>query len=255
MKHRLSGKLTPRWCLPMKAPVIVLLIVLLSFNQAIGQDDDAPGTLSYGAKLGFTMSEFVSSQPHTGGKIGLTVGGFAIYPLSDLLAIQAELGYLQQGGTYVQFIDDTRFGAPFEFIFRNVKDASVTIHSIYLPVQAKLSLPSESGILPDLLVGPYVAYNFAATEQYKRTGEIEDRLYATATGEDVVSDRYEDLQFGVVGGIQYEIPSTSSLMLIINASYKYGISPVKENHSYIDFTGVVNDLTTQAFIFSIGVKL
>ncbi len=199
------------------------------------------------------MGTFGNVQPHTGARVGLVAGGFAQYQFNSRIGIQLDLAYFQQGGTYIQFRDDTRFGAGDDFLTRNVKDASVILHNVFIPLQVRIS-PFHSRLMPKIVLGPYADINLEATEKYQRTGELDGGVYATATGEDVVTDQYEVLQFGAVGGFQFELPFEGNTELIVGMAYKYGITPVKRSHSYIDFAGVREDLRGHALVISVGVK-
>ncbi|MCG8389517.1 MAG: PorT family protein [Cytophagales bacterium] len=235
--------------------ITLKLLVWITFltGSLASYAQEVAGGFSYGIKLGPVVSSFSSSQPHTGLNLGVTAGGFAAYQFSDLVAIQAEVAYFQQGGSYVQFIDDTRFGAPDNFLTRNVKDANVILHNVYIPLQAKIT-PFSGSISPSFLLGPYADINFAATESYERTGVIDGRVYTTASGDDVVTDQYEMFQFGAAAGFQFEFPFQGDREIVINGTYKYGITPIKESYSYIDFNEVTEDITSNAFALTIGIQ-
>ncbi|MBL6446060.1 PorT family protein [Fulvivirga sp. 29W222] len=228
------------------------LMMLFCVSPALAQEE-ASGTIGYGFKAGAVMSELNSSY-HTGSKFGFTAGAFGSYQINDLIAVQAEVAYFQSGGTYLQFVDESRFGGSSDFFNKHVMDASVTLHNIYVPIQARFA-PFSSSALPKFLVGPYVAYNISATESYQKTGQLNGNVFVTAAGEDVVSDQYKNFQFGAVAGFQFDIPTDYSFDLIIGASYQYGITPVKESFSYIDFVEVTEDVTANALSFTVGVKL
>lgn len=226
----------------------------LTAVEAQAQESGWAEKLSYGVQLGAVVSEFDNAQPHTGSRLGFTAGGFGAYQLNDLFSVQAGLSYFQQGGTYVQFINDTRFGAEDNFLTRNVKDASVILHNIHVPIQAKITPFGENSLLPHFLVGPYVDVMLTATERYQRTGEIDGQVLTTATGRDVVTDRFNRLQFGGIAGFQFELPFENEWTLVMSAVYKYGITPVKDAHSYIDFVEVTEDMTSNALAVSLGIK-
>ena len=87
------------------------------------------------------------------------VGGFASYSVLDFLDVSAELLYLQQGGTRVEFKESAVVGLPIA-ITGNVK-----LHNIEFPVLLRASLPNLGiGIKPQLVVGPSVGYNVAAIQ-------------------------------------------------------------------------------------------
>lgn len=238
----------------LRIALCMLSIVFFTFSShAQEEQSDQGNTINYGIKGGVTFHEFTNQPPHTGGKMGFSAGVFGSYEFSDLIALQMELGYFQQGGTYVQFIDDTRFGVPESYISKNVKNASVTLHNIYVPLQAKLTIFSQS-YLPKLLIGPYLDVNFAATESYQKTGEIEDDIYVTTNGDAVVTDQYEMFQFGAVAGMEFYIPTNANWNMLLGISYKYGIMPVKKSYSYIDYYAVTEDFNSNALSITLGIQ-
>ncbi len=244
--EKYSGKL--------KIVLCTLSIVFFTFSSyAQEAQSDQGNTINYGIKGGVTFHEFTNQPPHTGGEMGFLAGVFGSYEFSDLIALQMELGYFQQGGTYIQFKDDTRFGVPESFVSKNVKDASVTLHNLYIPLQAKFS-PFSQSYLPKLLIGPYLDVNFAATESYQKTGEIEDDVYITTSGDAVVTDQYEMFQVGAVAGLEFIIPTNANWNMIFGISYKYGLMPAKKSYSYIDYYAVTEDFYTNALSITIGVQ-
>ncbi|MGM0505139.1 MAG: porin family protein [Bacteroidota bacterium] len=238
--------------------VLIGLFTLGVSNPLFAQDEESDDSkssipLSYGFKAGTSFHNLTDQQPHTGGKVGFSAGAFASYPISDLFSVQMDIAYFQQGGTYVKFIDETRYGAPVEnYYTKYVKDASVTLHNVYVPLQAKFSI-FDKVYLPDLLVGPYMDINFAATENYEKTGQINDQ-YVTTTGENVVTDQYKLLQFGATAGLNFNIPTSKDFSFLFEVSYKYGLFPVKESYSYIDFYNVREDINSNALSVSVGLK-
>ncbi|MTI24820.1 porin family protein [Fulvivirga kasyanovii] len=228
------------------------LLMLFCVSSAFAQEEATSATIEYGFKAGAVMSE-LSSSYHTGSRLGFTAGAFGSYQINDMLAVQAEVAYFQSGGTYLQFKDESRFGGSSDFFNNHVKDASVTLHNIYVPVQARFA-PFSNPAFPKFLIGPYMSYNISATESYQKTGQLNGNVFVTAAGEDVVSDQYKNFQFGAVAGLQFDIPTEGSFDLVIGAAYQYGITPVKESFSYIDFVEVTEDVTANAFSFTVGVK-
>ncbi len=245
-----------KFSLPFKI-VLIGLFTLGFLNPSFAQDEQSGDTkssmsLNYGFKAGTNFHNLTEQQPHTGGKIGFSAGAFATYPISDQFSVQLDLAYFQQGGTYVKFVDESRYGAPENYDTKYVKDASVTLHNVYVPFQAKFSM-FDKVYLPDLLVGPYMDVNVAATENYEKTGQINDQ-FVTTTGSNVVTDQYKMLQFGATAGLNFNIPTSKDFSFLFEISYKYGILPVKESYSYMDFYGVTGDINSNALSISVGLK-
>jgi hypothetical protein len=239
--------------------IVLLGLLVIGISSTLKAQDDQSGeetssttSFSYGFKAGTNFHSFTDQQPHTSGKIGYSAGIFGKYSFGSVVSLQMEAAYFQQGGEYVQFIDESRYGAPVSYDTKHVKEASVTLHNVYVPLQAHLSFFDKS-YLPDLLIGPYMDVNFAATENYEKTGQV-DSKYVTTVGSDVVTDQYEMLQFGATAGLSFNVPTSKDFSFLFDVSYKYGIFPVKESYSYIDYYGVTGDISSNALSVTVGLK-
>lgn len=237
----------------LRSLALCFAVTYVSSQSSFAQEEGTSTGIHFGGMVGAVVSEFDNGQPHTGSRLGFAIGGFSEYKFSQLFALKLGVSYFQQGGTYVQFKDDTRFGAEDNFLNKNIKDASVTLHNVSVPLEAKLSF-SDHPLVPSIVLGPYLDVNLAATETYQRSGELEGGVYGTASGQEVVTDQYEMLQYGAIAGIQFEVPTEGSGDFLIGITYKYGISPVKKAHSYIDYVEVAEDMTSNAFTFAVGYR-
>ncbi len=228
------------------------LLFIFCANAVYAQDESNDLPIHYGVKVGVVSSEFNSSY-HSGSRIGFTAGIFGTYEINEMFGVQAELAYFQFGGSYLQFRDESRFGGSDDIFNKNVKDADVSLHNVFLPIQLSIKL-SDNPVVPKLLVGPYVSYTPYATESYQKTGQLEGGVFVTTAGTSQVTDQYKDFQFGATIGFQFEIPSDADYTLLIGGNYQYGITPVKQSFSYIDFVEVNENVYSNAFNFSVGVK-
>lgn len=228
----------------------LLPFLLLSFSLLA---QDIQPALTYGAKAGMAVSSFSSEQPHTGERIGYTVGGFFGYAFNSQFSVQGEINYLQQGGTLFTYTDETRFGAPYNFATVHQTHSRVTLHNVEVPLMAQYQLPIVD--LPvKIYAGPSIAYNLKATEVFERTGYTSTGLIVTATGNDNVSSQYQDWQLGVNGGLGFYIPyGTKSLVLDVR--YRYGITPARSNYSYIELNGTDEEIRTNTLSVTLGLIL
>jgi hypothetical protein len=232
----------------MKHALLMALLVLAATTLK------AQSPIGYGVKAGTTFSSFSHSQPHTGSKLGFTAGVFGNYQFSDLLGVQVEAAYFQQGGSFTQFRDDSRFFGESQYFSRNVKTSRVTLHNVEVPVLLRVSIPTQSEVKPLFFVGPSVGFNLGATEKYERTGEFEagTGLYVTASGRDNVTSQYNLYQFGATAGLGLEMPFLGEHKLLVDARYRYGLNAARNTFSYIDFTRVSGRLHTDAIVFTVG---
>lgn len=228
------------------------LLFVFCANALYAQEEPDNFPIKYGVKIGVVSSEFNSSY-HSGSRIGFAAGIFGIYEINEMFGVQAELSYFQFGGSYLQFRDESRFGGSDDVFNRNVKDADVSLHNIYLPIQLSIKF-FDNPIVPKFLIGPYISYTPYATESYQTTGQLEGGVFVTTAGKSQVTDQYKDFQFGATIGFQFEIPSDADYTLLIGGNYQYGITPVKQSFSYIDFVEVTENVYSNAFNFSVGVK-
>lgn len=225
----------------------VLPMVLVSFSL-LAQDEQP--TISYGAKAGVAVSTFSNEQPHTGERIGYTLGGFVTYALSPEFTIQGELNYLQQGGTLLTYTDETRFGAPYNFATVHQTHSRVTLHNLEVPVLAQYKVPFFD--LPvKVYAGPSIAYTLKATDNFERTGYTTTQLIVTATGKEDVTSQYQSFQFGVIGGFGIYVP-VGEKSLVVDFRYRYGITPARSDYSYITLNNTEESIRTNTLSFTVG---
>ncbi|WKN46192.1 porin family protein [Tunicatimonas pelagia] len=222
--------------------------------------------LEYGPKIGLTSSGFyqgfMTGREHTGSVTGVAIGGFATYSLLDFLDVSAELLYMQQGGTRVELkesiVDESSSNIA---ITGNVK-----LHNIEFPVLLRASLPNPvMGIRPQLIVGPSIGFNFAATQSQDITYFIEDGVISddrtgraqfsvTDSGSEDVRSEYRSMQYGLNIGLGAEIPTGSSTFLF-DVRYRYGLNPINNGFDPNDLLRDATDLRSNSFIFSVGLTL
>ncbi len=227
---------------------ILLSLAITSSLAALAQDDGA--RYNYGIKAGIAISSFSTNVPHSGPRIGYTVGGFGSYVISPTLTLMTEVNYLQQGGTLLTYIDETRFGAPSNFFTVNATHSNITLHTVEVPIMVQYQLPIAD--LPVKVgVGPTFSYVFDATDNFQRTGQTATGVIVTADGTDNVKSTYEAFPIGATGGLGFFIP-LGGKTINVNARYVYGVTPVRKNYSYVTLNNTEEKLRTNTIIFSIG---
>ena len=231
---------------------IALLIVLAVNSSLQAQDADvSSGSLSFGARVGAVVSDFSKGQPHTSSRLGYSVGGFVEYSFSPLFSVMAEPAYFQQGGTFVRFSDESRFGSSGSISSLYTTENSIKLHGIDLPIMAKLKLNVAEGFNPHFVLGAAATYNFYAENSFERTYYY-NQTFKTVDGYEVVSSDFEKFSYSIVGGIGSSFQAGSKT-ISLDLRYKYGITPVKKGYSYIDLFAVQDDLYSNSLYFSIGV--
>jgi len=234
-----------------------LFLIALTLSQSAFAQETTQTTssspLSYGAKVGAVVSAFDNTQPHTGQKLGFMVGGIVDYSFSEQFSVQAEPSYMQRGGTYVRFSDETRFGdgslTPPVYTTSN----NVTIHTVDIPVLAKYKLKEIGNFKPNIVLGPSVSFLLWADNTFERT-YYENQTFNTINGYEVITSEYEPYQIGATAGIGGEV-SLGNLRLLIDLRYRYGFTPDKKGYSYVELNAIQGDLTSNSFYFTLGIGL
>ena len=231
---------------------IALLIVLAINGSLQAQDADVSSSgLSFGARVGAVVSEFSNGQPHTSSRLGYSVGGFVEYSFSPAFSVMTEPAYFQQGGTFVRFSDESRFGSSGTISSLYTTENSIKLHGIDLPILAKLKLNVGEGFNPHFVIGGAATYNFFAENNFERTYYY-NQTFSTIDGYEVVSSDFETFSYSIVGGIGTSFIAGSKT-ISLDVRYKYGITPVKKGYSYIDIFTVQEDLYSNSLYFSVGV--
>jgi hypothetical protein len=229
----------------------IFIAFILGLGHSLYGQDELTSPLELGFRIGAVVSEFSDSQPHTSQRLGFTAGAIVTYNLSEKFSVQVEPAYLQQGGSFVRFSDDTRFGDNTGTISPVYTTSNyITMHNLDVPVMAKLNLMDLGGFVPHIMLGPSFSYNFSTSNSFERTYYY-NQTFKTVTGKEDVSSDFERISYGATAGIGGTF-SMGSKKLFIDIKYKYGITPVKKSYSYIDLQAVKGDLLSNSYYFTIG---
>lgn len=231
---------------------LLFLLTLLIFNSEVwAQDGETSASpLTYGPKIGLTSSgfykTFLSEGSHTGSIPGVAVGGFVSYNAMDFLSVSAELLFMQQGGTRVEMkespVDNSIMAST----------ANTRLHNLELPLLVKLGLPNLfPGFKPQLILGPSVGYNLAATQSQDITFNLGE-TYVTGSGSENVRSEFQSMQYGLHAGIGAEVPLESFLFLF-DVRYRYGINPINNGVDPYNLLFDADDIRSNTFLFSIGI--
>lgn len=233
-----------------RLPIMLFLFVASYSLQA---QEEAKLGFSYGGRIGATVSRFSNEQPHTSSRLGFTVGGVVEYGLSEKLSVQAEPAYMQQGGRFIRFSDDTRFGLDGTIYDLYTTNSSVTVHTLDLPVMAKYKFAKIGDFQPNIVLGPSVGYTLGASNSYQTTFYY-NQTFTTANAYRLEKSQYQPFQLGVTAGFGGEV-SLGTKRLLIDFRYRYGVTPIKKSYSYVDLFSVQGDLRTHSAYVTIGIGL
>jgi hypothetical protein len=214
-----------------------------------GSDRSGTGVI-FGVRVGGTISKFNHAQPHMGEKLGGMAGVFAEHPFSGKFSLQAELAYIQQGGSYTTFSDDTRFGDAPSISSFYITTSRITAQYADFALLAKYQFPIVGGLRPNITIGPDIGYNIGVLNNSERTYYYRNIFY-TVNGYQVITSQYEQFQAGVTGGIGGEV-SLGSKRFLIDFRFRYGLTPAKTSYSYINLKAVQGDLYTNSVYVMLG---
>jgi len=167
--------------------------------------------MSFGAKAGLNLANMTGDAETAGSRTGFHVGAVAEFKLSDKFSIQPELLYSMQG-------------AKNEFLG---EEYDLKLDYINLPIMAKFYV--MEGL--SLEAGPQVGF----------------LMSAKADDEDV-KDGYKSVDFGINGGVGYELP----MGLFFQARYYAGLASVNEEVE--EFEGLDIKSTNVNLQLSVGYK-
>lgn len=211
--------------------------------------------LDVGASGGLSVNSFATSQPHAGFNTGVAAGLSINYKFFKGLGVQLEANYLQQGGQLISFKDDTRYGLPESFETKNVKNSSYILNSIEIPLLLNYTFKLKQSWKPTIYTGGSVAHTFNVTENYQKTGDLlagED-IIATANGSQNVTGIFKSNRLNFIIGGNVKLPLYANIQLLLDFRYLIGLTPVRENYSYMDKAGFGSDVRTNSFISKIGI--
>ncbi len=220
--------------------------------------------ISYGIKIGATLSTFSTEQPHTNFKPGLMSGLFISYKFSESFALQLEPTYIQQGGNLISITDYGMLlvkDPPFSY---EVHDQRITFHNIDLPLLIKFEIP-VGGLKIFAVAGPSIAYNIRTETQtdvtawtatqtnFARKAAILNTIpvYYNFHTEDNISSDIKSWQYGAVGGLGFET-AVGKHTLIFDLRYRYSLNKTYPGYSYLGIFETQGDLRTNTLYFTLG---
>jgi hypothetical protein len=248
-----------------KSSRYILLVVVAPFfyqNICIAQNnvkrsaDQDQSKFEIGIAGGLSLNKF-SGQPQTGFNTGYTAGLLLTYNFYKEFSLQLEANSLQQGGQLISIKDDTRIGLPESFTTKNIKNSSIHLNSIEVPLLIKYNFKLQQSWKPALYIGGSYVYNYNATDHYQKTGNLLPGEYIIATVEDTqnVSSQYNSNRFNFIVGGNVQLPLFNSLKLLIDFRYLTGLSPARENYSYMEKIGFGSDIKSNSFVSKVGLVM
>jgi hypothetical protein len=224
-------------------------------NKNDQSSDTSQGRLELGFAAGLAVNQFTKGQPHTGLNTGVAAGFSLNYTLFKDISLQLEANFLEQGGRMILFKDDTRLGLPESLETKNVTNSSYTLNSIEVPLLLHYTLPVKQTWKPSVYIGVSYVNTFNVKEKYQKTGDLlpgED-IIATVSGSKNSSDSFNASKMNFIIGANLKLPLGSKLQLLIDMRYLNGLTPSRENYSYMDKVGFGSDIRANSFISRLGI--
>jgi hypothetical protein len=240
--------------------IVTLLLcgtVIAQSTKTKAPDTIAANKIEIGFATGLSINGFTKSQPNTGQNTGYTVGLSVNYKVYKNFGLQLEANFLQQGGTTITFKDDTRIGLPVSFETKHVRYSSYAINSIEIPLLINYTFDIRQSWMPTVYAGGSYAYAYNITESYKKTGDLltgEDVIATVSDTRDASSD-FKSSRLNFVAGANLKLPLTSKLFFKVDLRYINGLSPVRENYSYMEKIGFGSDLRSNSFVTKLGLVI
>ncbi|OJJ17131.1 hypothetical protein BKI52_30945 [marine bacterium AO1-C] len=244
----------------------LLLVLCFLSTYTIAQDKK----LSFGGKIGLAVSNFTNEQPHTGSRVGYQLGGFVKYNVLPMLDVELDVLYQQQGGTKLS-IENMPPGLN-TLITRRTTTHNYALHYIDIPVLARLDVSQLLGwdmeFKPKVIAGPALGILMRGYDRYDRTMELSSAsfptvndpilgsvpLRVTSTDQEDVTGNFERLNFGIYMGIGGEVPIGLNMTLMLDLTYRLGISPADtEDANRFNIVSSADDIRTNVISFTIGV--
>ena len=168
----------------------------------------AQGLTGKGVKVGINIAKFGGDDAEDlDSKIGLAIGGFITYSVNDRFAIQPEVFYTMKGAK--SEVED--------FVGETIT-STLSFNYLEIPVLAKLTIPTEGAVEPNVFLGPALAINLSADSKTEFAGvELEVDL----------KEFTKSVDFGLVvgAGAAYAMGEAD---LTVDARYTLGLATIDD---------------------------
>ncbi len=182
---------------------IVVMFTLFSASVA------AQGLTGKGLKAGLNIANLRGDDMEDwDSKMGFSAGGFITYSINDMFAIQPEVLFTMKGAKYEK-----------ELYGETLKQ-TISLNYLEIPVLAKLSMPTQGSVKPNLFVGPSLAILLSAKVEWE---------YGVESDELDMKDDTKSIDLGLVfgGGVDFDLGPDKG-KLSAEARYTLGLATVDD---------------------------
>ena len=141
-------------------------------------------------------------------KLGFCFGGFITYNINEMFAIQPEILFTMKGAK----IKEEYYGDTYKI--------SINLTYLEIPVLAKLTIPTQGNIKPNIFAGPSLAIKLSSKAKAEYAGESEE--------EDI--EDLKGIDFGlIIGiGIDFSLDSLAKEKLSVDLRYTLGLTTISK---------------------------
>lgn len=186
--------------------------------------------IKYGIKAGLNVSTLVGDFESENSLIGLHVGGFAEFKITDKFSVQPEILYSTQGAESEYFVAD-EFSSTYD-------ERKIKLGYLNIPVIGKYFIFQGFSVE----AGPQIGFLLSAKNEYKFDNFVNERF--TGSGEIDIKDQVKSVDFGFNIGAGYEFTEN----VFVQARYTLGLSSVFEDN----YSPATNDYKAQNSVLQVS---
>lgn len=198
----------------------VMLAALVGFlSLAMSFDTQAQTKVwSIGPEAGISISKYGMDANENDSKVGAIGGLFITYSIMNSFGITGKFLFYQKGAS------------------TSATNTEQTLNYVEVPVLARFFLNKEGSFRPNIFLGPSIGF---LTGVSQKVGDNDrERL-------DSYKDFYNGVDFGITGGVGFNLRIQDETYLILDARYTHGLS---------DLTVANGEVNNNSFALTAGVS-
>lgn len=201
---------------------LIAIAIVAGFLVPAIAGAEATGMTAKGVKLGLNMATLSGSDAPDDVKmaLGLAAGGFMTWSVNDMFAIQPEILFSQKGGKVES--SGTEMGIDWS------SETTMTLSYLDIPILAKLNIPMEGNVKPNVVLGPSIGINVGAT------AETEVTIAGISASDSADIEDVAALDLGLVIGAGVTIDKIS-----VDARYQLGLTTTDSSEAEADIKNSV----------------
>jgi outer membrane protein W len=193
----------------MKKLLLKVFAVLFLASAAISnsQAQSTNKVWSFGPEIGINIAKYGMDSDETDFNSGLALGGFLTYSIENTFAVTGKILYSQKGAKY------------------QVGGTEVKQHLNYveIPVLARAFFNKEGMVRPNIFVGPSFGF---LTGAKAKVGSSDYEDITDGSSNENYKDVFNSFDFGIAGGLGFNIRVASEMYFIVDARYTHGLSDI-----------------------------